>query len=77
MKGEFGPAGDGTEFYWNLIPSAWQMPIERSRLTWSLPEKPAGGEFGVSPRNVLGGVTLHGCDPGAVGVDERVEGVSG
>ena len=21
--------GDGSEFYWNLIPSGWRMPIQR------------------------------------------------
>ncbi len=37
--------GDGSEFYWNLIPSGWQMPIQRSRLTVNLPGKPGDDIF--------------------------------
>src|SRR3712207_6296452 len=39
-------------------------------------EKLPLGKFRVSPRNVLCGVSLRGCGPGGVGVDERVEGAS-
>ena len=35
IDGVLAPDGDGSEFYWNLIPSGWQMPIEHSRLTVS------------------------------------------
>jgi hypothetical protein len=35
------------------------------------------GELRVSPRNFRCGVSLPGCAPGEVGVDERVEGASG
>src|SRR5215203_2059385 len=35
-----------------------------------------GGEFWVSPRNLLCGVSLPGSGIGGVGVDERVEGAS-
>src|SRR3712207_2501482 len=37
---------------------------------------PLAGEFRVSPRNFLCGVSLLRCGPGQVGVDERVEGAS-
>src|SRR5215217_7822531 len=36
-----------------------------------------GGEFRVSPRDLLFGVSLPGSGSAAVGVDERVEGASG
>jgi uncharacterized membrane protein YgcG len=31
------PDGDGSRFYWNLIPSGWRQPIERADLTVNLP----------------------------------------
>src|ERR687897_841268 len=39
--------------------------------------KSPGGEFRVSPRNLLCGVSLPGRASAGVGVDERVEGASG
>src|SRR5215213_1111942 len=41
------------------------------------PQKSPLGEFRVSPRNFLCGVSLPGGGTGGVGVDERVEGASG
>src|SRR5215211_6527179 len=41
------------------------------------PQKHLGGEFWVSPRNLLCGVSLPGSGIGGVGVDKRVEGASG
>src|SRR5919112_6500894 len=41
------------------------------------PQNLLGGEFRVSPRHLLCGVTLRGGGIGGVGVDERVEGASG
>src|SRR5215211_5351381 len=41
------------------------------------PQKLLGGEFWVSPRDFLCGVSLPGGGTGGVGVDERVEGASG
>src|SRR5919112_1106212 len=41
------------------------------------PQKSPGGEFRVSPRNLLGGVSLRGSGTTGVGVDERVESASG
>src|SRR5919112_4092554 len=38
------------------------------------PQKHLGGEFWVSPRDLLCGVSLPGSGIGGVGVDERVEG---
>ena len=38
IKGALTPGTDApTQFYWNLIPQGWQMPISRSRLTVALP----------------------------------------
>nr|WP_260173969.1 DUF2207 domain-containing protein [Nocardioides albus] len=31
------PDGDGSRFYWNLIPSGWRQPIEQADLTVNLP----------------------------------------
>ncbi|MEI7057106.1 DUF2207 domain-containing protein [Nocardioides sp. CCNWLW239] len=31
------PDGDGSRFYWNLVPSGWRQPIERADLTVTLP----------------------------------------
>src|SRR5829696_297445 len=39
-------------------------------------QKSPGGEFRVSPRNLLCSVSLPGSSTGGVGVDERVEGAS-
>src|SRR5919107_3630983 len=41
------------------------------------PQKHLGGEFWVSPRYLLCGVSLPGSGTTGVGVDERVEGASG
>src|SRR5215212_2469374 len=41
------------------------------------PQKLLDGEFRVSPRNLLCGVSFPGGGTGGVGVDERVEGTSG
>jgi hypothetical protein len=41
------------------------------------PQNLLGGEFRVSPRHLLCGVSLPGGVTGGVGVDERVEGASG
>src|SRR5215204_591929 len=40
------------------------------------PQKSPGGEFRVSPRNLLCSVSLPGSSTAGVGVDERVEGAS-
>ncbi|MET0998670.1 MAG: DUF2207 domain-containing protein [Marmoricola sp.] len=41
IDGVLAPRGDGSRFYWNLVPPGWQMPIERSRLTVHLPAEPS------------------------------------
>src|ERR671911_205495 len=41
------------------------------------PQKHLSGEFRVSPRNLLCGVSLPGSGTTGVGVDERIEGASG
>src|SRR5215213_9724781 len=40
------------------------------------PQKSPGGEFRVSPSNLLCGVSLPGSGTSGVGVDERVEGAT-
>jgi uncharacterized membrane protein len=40
IDGVLAPDGDGSQFYWNLVPGGWQMPIERSHLTVHLPAEP-------------------------------------
>src|SRR5215216_1866290 len=59
------------------------MPVPRSGVaSTSLAQVPGrtqkspGGEFRVSPRNLLCSVSLPGSSTGGVGVDERVEGAS-
>jgi uncharacterized membrane protein YgcG len=37
IDGVLLPRGSGSLFYWNLIPSGWQMPIARSTLVVKLP----------------------------------------
>src|SRR5688572_3764019 len=56
--------------------SARVCPLPRWR-TSGTPEKLPVGEFRVSPRNVLCGVSLPGRATARVGVDERVEGAPG
>src|SRR5215212_6265785 len=52
------------------------IPTPLARVT-GRPQKSPVGEFRVSPRNFLCGVSLPGGGTGGVGVDERVEGTSG
>src|SRR5215208_6272615 len=51
-------------------------PLPRWREIPGRPQKSPGGEFRVSPRNLLSGVSLPGGGTTGVGVDERVEGAS-
>lgn len=37
VDGVIGQSGGKAQFYWNLIPSGWRMPIEQSTLTVKLP----------------------------------------
>src|SRR5215208_1264847 len=64
-------------------PGGYSMPVSRSGVApTSLaqvpgrPQKSPGGEFRVSPRYLLCGVSLPGGATTGVGVDERVEGAS-
>src|SRR5829696_299974 len=52
-------------------------PLPRWREIPGRPQKHLGGEFRVSPRYLLCGVSLPGGGTTRVGVDERVEGASG
>src|SRR5215208_114591 len=64
-------------------PGAYSMPLPRSGVAPTslarVPGRPqkSPGEFRVSPRNLLSGVSLPGRTTAGVGVDERVEGASG
>src|SRR5215217_5994459 len=52
-------------------------PLPRWREITGRTQKSPGGEFRVSPRYVLCGVSLPGRATARVGIDERVEGASG
>src|SRR5215212_9749249 len=52
-------------------------PLPRWREIPGRTQKSPGGEFRVSPRYLLSGVSLPGRATARVGVDERVEGASG
>ena len=40
VDGVLTDSGSDSQFYWNLIPSGWRMPITRSNLTATLPGTP-------------------------------------
>ena len=56
-----GPRGGGSQFYWNLIPSGWQMPIQQSELVVNLPAEAGEVECAV------GVDAQDGCDAAGVG----------
>jgi hypothetical protein len=58
------------------LPPSGMAPTTIARVLGK-PQKLLDGEFRVSPRNLLCGVSLPGGGTGGVGVDERVEGTSG
>src|SRR5215217_6928363 len=58
------------------LPPSGVIPTSLARVPGKRQKSP-GGEFRVSPRYLLFGVSLPGSGPTGVGVDERVEGVSG
>src|SRR5215217_298048 len=57
------------------LPPLGVIPTSLARVP-GRPQKLLGGEFRVSPRDLLCGVSLPGSGIGGVGVDERVEGAS-
>src|SRR5215208_4784968 len=57
------------------LPPSGVIPTSLARVLGK-PEKLPGGEFRVSPRYLLCGVSLSGGGTGGAGVDERVEGAS-
>src|SRR5215212_2981048 len=57
------------------LPRSGVAPTSLARVP-GRPQKSPGGEFRVSPRNLLSGVSLPGGGTTGVGVDERVEGAS-
>src|SRR5215213_6310635 len=58
------------------LPPSGMSPTSLARVP-GRPKKSFVGEFRVSPRYLLCGVSLPGGGTGGVGVDERVEGTSG
>src|SRR5215210_8200019 len=62
--------------YSKSLPRSGVTPTLLARVP-GRPQKSAVGEFRVSPRYFLCGVSLPGGGTGGVGVDERVEGASG
>src|SRR5215218_7945354 len=76
--------GGSTSLRLTSAPGGYSMSLPPSSVTpTSLarvpgkPQKLLGGEFRVSPRHLLCGVSLPGGGTTGVGVDERVEGASG
>jgi hypothetical protein len=61
VKGVLSQQGKGSEFYWNLIPGGWRMPIEKSTLTATLPQAPA------DPKCAIGVGSTGGCEVAADG----------
>src|SRR5215213_8490866 len=57
------------------LPPLGVIPTSLARVP-GRPQKHLGGEFWVSPRNLLCGVALPGSGTTGVGVDERIEGAS-
>src|SRR5215210_5701392 len=62
--------------YSKSLPRSGVSPTSVARVP-SKPQKLLSGEFRVSPRDLLCGVSLPGGGTTGVGVDERVEGASG
>src|ERR687898_49886 len=62
--------------YSKSLPRSGVTPTSLARVAGK-PQKLLGGEFRVSPRHLLCGVSLPGGVTTGVGVDERVEGASG
>ena len=62
--------------YSKSLPPSGVFPTSLARVPGK-PQKSPGGEFRVSPRDLLCGVTLSRGGTTGVGVDERVEGASG
>src|SRR5918994_1321286 len=58
------------------LPPSSVIPTSLARVPGK-PQKLLGGEFRVSPRHLLCGVSLPGGGTTGVGVDKRVEGASG
>ena len=51
--------GDGSQFYWNLIPGGWQQQIDQARLTVTLPAEAGDVECAVGVGET-GGCTADG-----------------
>lgn len=65
IEGVLAPGTDGqpTQFYWDLVPPGWQMPITQARLTVHLPAEAHDFQCGV------GVGTTSGCTADGEGTD--------
>ncbi len=67
VDGVLSERGSRSEFYWNLIPSGWRMPIARSALTVTLPGAPG------KVLCAVGVSTTGGCDATVTGNTVQVK----
>ncbi|MBC7276627.1 DUF2207 domain-containing protein [Nocardioides sp.] len=63
--------GDGSRFYWNLVPSGWRQPIERADLTVHLPAEADGVRCAVGSGRGSGCASVEGEGTGTVHVTAR------
>lgn len=47
IEGALSPDGDGTQFYWDVIPQGWTMPIRQSAITVRLPAEVGAFQCGI------------------------------
>ena len=66
VDGVLSGSGSTSQFYWNLIPSGWRMPIAQSTLTVTLPGTPG------KTLCAVGVNTTGGCDASVRGRTVRV-----
>lgn len=65
------PDGDGSRFYWNLIPSGWRQPIEQADLTVNLPAEAEGVRCAVGHGHTSGCASAEGEGTSTVHVTAR------
>ena len=56
-----GSGSDRTQFYWNLVPQGWQMPIDRTQLTVHLPAAASNVQCAVGAGAAAGSCTPTGA----------------
>ena len=73
VDGVLAADGDGSQFYWNLIPGGWQLPIDRSRLTVHLPARPRGVSCAIGSGSAGGCQAVADAGNGFVVTTGRLE----